>query len=460
MEVMLHVRYELNKFSKLKLTLGSSRWAVAFVLIGLIIRIYILVLSNGSPLVSDSKGYHSIALQMDTSSSFSTYWPPALPFYLHLWHKMFGPSEAVSKVAMIPWYILLCVFLFLLVRKVLDTAAANVSILTLTFFPTFIYHSISPLTQLPAAVSLVLIGYLLIKHMEKPKVIYPVVLGLTFAFLVLLRPSSIALLFLVGVYYIFRAKRITSFVVMMTVVMVIVSSWIYKAHSMTGRLVLINDANSRNLFYGNNRYTPLYKTWWLASHGKTDEDVPQGFKELMQEIESKPLDIQQRIMGKIAVEHIIKRPDFFLIRTLSRIRCFFTFPTFTGSILHAMKFLSRKASLLVIFVDAIFYSVIMLGAAIFLWSKGLSLFDDVYYRIILIIILGYAVPYWFSFSHPTYNFPTIPMFLILSMGFMRDSRSARIKEILWSGGRIPFLLILCVYSAIQLEWILNNISRI
>jgi len=453
-------------FNKFQLTLRLYKWVFIFILIGLVIRIYILALSNGSSLISDSKGYHNVALQMDCSSKFSTYWPPALPFYLHLWHKLFGSTETVSRIAMIPWYILLCLFLFLLVRKVFDASVANISILAVTFFPTFIYHSISPLTQLPAAALLALIGYVMIKHMENPGFVYPIVLGLALGFLVLLRPSSVALLLLIVFYYIFRARKITSFTVMMAIALVIVSGWMYKAHSMTGRFVLINDANSMNLFYGNNPYTPLYKTWWLASHGKMEDGIPSGFTELMWKIESKPLDTQQRIMREIAVRYILKHPDLFLVRTASRVRCFFAFPTFTGSILRATKLLSRRASLLVILIDAIFYFAVMLSAIIFLCSRGLSFLEYEHYKIILVVTLGYAVPYWLSFSHPTYNFPLIPLFLIFSMGYIKDlmsNKSRRGLELLALGGgrrRVFTVLMIGVFCAIQVEWIVSNLSRI
>jgi len=232
---------------------------------------------------------------------------------------------------------------------------------------------------------------------------------------------------------------------------------------MTGRLVLINDSNSMNLFYGNNPYTPLYKTWWFGSHWTVDEGVPEGFISLMREIKSRPIDEQQSTMRKLAIEHILKRPDLFIIRSASRFRCFFSFPTITGSMLRSQGIVSTRASLFIILIDGLIYIAIFLTAIIFLCSTDFSSPGGRYYKLILLIVSGYALPYWFCYSHPTYNFPVIPLFLVLSMGYLKDllDKDGRIEWLPLKGKRrVVGILVMLTFFAIQVEWVLRNISRI
>jgi len=207
------------------------------------------------PLFSDARYYHEVAIQMGASSTFSTFWPPAHPFYLCLWHRLFGAGEVVSKIAILPWYVLFCIFLVLVVKRLFGQVVANVSLVVVAVFPTFIYHSIFPFTQLQAGVCLLLIVYLLIKYLERPLWRYAIAFALVSAFLILLRPSSLALFFLLVAYLFLRVKRVVHTLLVLVVVLGGVAGWMYKAHRMTGRLVLINDSNSMNLFYGNNPYT-------------------------------------------------------------------------------------------------------------------------------------------------------------------------------------------------------------
>ena len=433
------------------------------VLFGLAIRIWFLIAGLDVPLFSDARCYHDVAVQMGTSNTFSTFWPPAHPFYLYLWHKIFGAGEVVSKIAILPWYILFCIFLVLVVKRLFGLVAANVSLVVVAVFPTIIYHSIFPFTQLQAGACLLLIVYLLVKYLEKPIWRYTIAFALVSAFLVLLRPSSLALFFLLVAYLFLRGRKVVHALLVLVIVLGVVSGWMYKANRMTGRLVLINDSNSMNLFYGNNPYTPLYKTWWFGSHWTVDEGVPEGFISMMKEIKSKPIDEQQSAMRKLAIEHILKRPDLFIIRSASRFRCFFSFPTITGSMLRSQGVVSTRTSLFIILIDGLIYITIFLTAIMFLCSNDFSSPGGRYYKLILLIVSGYALPYWFCYSHPTYNFPVIPLFLVLSMGYFKGLIEEG-RGMGWfplKGKRRVFgILVMLAFLAIQVEWVIRNLSRI
>ena len=451
-----------NSIHKITLCLDFPRCTTIILLIGLCIRIALLIILIDIPLFSDAKSYHEVAISIGSSRVFSTFWPPALPMYLSLCHRLFGASELVSQASMIAWYILLFLIQYTLFKKLFNYRITNISLLIIAIFPSFIYHSITPLSQLPAAACLLAIILLSIELLDKQRFTSSLVLGCAFAFFALLRPSSILLMLMLSAYLFIKTRKTTSFIPMI-IALVLISSWLYKAHSMTGRFVPINDANAANLFYGNNPYTPTYKTWWFGSHGDEEDGVPPGYMELRNEIENKAIKERQDTFRKLALDHIARRPDLFLMRTASRFRCFFAFPTFTGSILREHNILSTKGSLMIIFLDGLIHSIISITFVLFLFVRNNSMPYRTYGPIILLSFLGYAVPYWFSFSHPTYNFPVIPVYMIFSSAYLFDHLHARDRVMLLptsNRSRVVLMMTVSLYIFIQIEWLLHNLSRI
>ena len=232
---------------------------------------------------------------------------------------------------------------------------------------------------------------------------------------------------------------------------------------MIGRWVFINEANSYNFFIGNNPFTPLYKTWWFGSHGPGDPDFPVGYQALLAEIQSQPLEAQSSLYFKTAVEHIMARPDLFLIRTASRIRSYFAFDTFAGSALINGYSINKFVGLIVIFADACFYCMTLIMAIRALFDADLRASPYVGFLVLLAVL--YALPYWLSFSHPTYHFPVVPLFGILAMHSVEKSVQQSDRENSWSWialqeNWLAFRLVGLIFASIQLEWIFTMWSRI
>ncbi|MCZ2222786.1 MAG: glycosyltransferase family 39 protein [Chitinophagales bacterium] len=445
--------------------LGFNYTVFALIGIGLLIRIITLIVLAHFPLASDALSYHNMALQLLHNESFSPFWPPALPYFLLFFYYIFGASEIIGRVSMLLFYIFFSFAIFGLAKKIISTKTANLTVLIFAISPTYIFYSVETYTQLPTATYLAIAAYLMVLINKKSHWAYPILLGVILAALILTRASSIVFLGLIPLYIIIKAKKPSSALIPILVSLVIVFSWIDKVHQMTGRWIMINEANSVNFFIGNNPYTPLYKTWWFGSHGKGEPGVPTAYIEMLSNIRSNPPQVQDKLFLQAALTHIISRPDLFLIRTASRIRNYLAFDSFTGSALISSYSANKLLALIVIFLEALFYCAIMVLAIRYIFDSHLT--SGKFENIVLLLLLaaGYAAPYWVSFSHPTYHFPVVPLFGILASTLIESAIDSKQNKISWSlhtlGNRRYLFYIVCLaFLYIQIEWILVMWSRI
>jgi len=446
--------------------LDSGRCVYTLVGFGLLLRLTALAALSRHPLRGDARAYHEMAVQLLNKETFSPFWPPGVPYYLLLIYRTFGDESAfIARASVLVFYVLTMLLLYLLVKEMSSRKAANVAVLVFSLYPTHIYHSIEPYTQLPVAACLLSIVYFTIAVCVRKSRLCALALGCVLGAVTLMRPSSVLLVIVVPAYLFLRTRRIWTAAVPFLISLTLVSAWLLKAHEMTGRFVMINDANAANLFYGNNPYTPLYKTWWFGSHRAGEVDVPQQFVEMRAEIESYPPETRNRLYRQMAFRHILSRPDLFLVRTLNRIRAYFAFDTYAGSFFIKGYGINKPFGLAVISIDAVFFCSIMVAALLLLACSEMPVVRSEPVVVSLGIAVTYAVPYWVAFSHPTYHFPVVPLFGVLAATFIGRivsyPSSELFRPVMLSAKRKRGLLFaLAVFFYIQVEWVVVMFSRI
>ncbi len=166
---------------------------------------------------------------------------------------------------MIPWYLAFSAVLFALVMRIGGRRAANIALWVFALYPTFIYHSVVPLTQLPVAACLLLVALLILVLRGRQSLSIPAGIGAALGAAVLMRPSVVFLALGVPIFIMVRWRSVKGGLVALGVAAALVAPWLLKAKAMTGDFVFVNYATSRNLYVGNNEWTPLYKTWWFGS---------------------------------------------------------------------------------------------------------------------------------------------------------------------------------------------------
>jgi hypothetical protein len=235
-----------------------------------------------------------------------------------------------------------------------------------------------------------------------------------------------------------------------------ITIWILTIYNSTGHFVMINFSSTQNVFLGNNAYTPLYRTWWLATHNEDEAQLPEGYRALNNEITHLPWYQQNDFYRRVALESIASRPDLFAIRTFNRMRVYFAFDSYTGSLLLNRYYTGRKLAFAAILLDGTLYILLTFCAVLFLFtvSRGSERFWPT--LTIVGMILIYADPYFFSVAHPIYHFPIVPLMGLLAAALwsdILDGRTSLDRAILGHGGKqIATTLAMALLAYIQVEY--------
>jgi 4-amino-4-deoxy-L-arabinose transferase-like glycosyltransferase len=443
--------------AKVAAALSRRRWTAGAIAAGLALRVAALVLLSKFPFVGDERSYSVMAGQLLDGVRFAPDWPPGLPYYLAFFQSFLGRGQVVAMAAMIPWYLAFSAVLFALVMRIGGRRAANIALWAFALYPTFIYHSVVPLTQIPVAACLLLVALLILVLRGRRSLSIPAGIGAALGAAVLMRPSVVFLALGVPVFIMVRWRSVKGGLVALGVAAALVAPWLLKAKAMTGDFVFVNYATSRNLYVGNNEWTPLYKTWWFGSHDEAGT-VPRGFAAEDARIRALPPAEEERTYRDLATDHIQSEPWRFAVRTLNRIRTYFAFDTYTGTVLGKFYRLPAALGLSVIALDALFYIALMAVSLLaFHAPRGLGT-GRVTRATLLWIVAAYAVPYWIAFSHPTYHIPVVPLLavpgalLLAQLAGMDQRALATARQSLRK--RRAMLIALAVFLAVQVEWVI------
>lgn len=433
------------------------RTAYALTAFGLLLRILGLAVVQGKYLQNENPSYDRMGLQLGSHVQFSPYWPPGVPYYLLFFHKLFGEGMLVARASMLLPYVCFCFALYALIQEICSRRAANLAVLAFALYPSYIRYAFNPSTEYPAAACLLISVSLTILVLRRPSYKIAIALGFVLGALALIRPSSIGVVILISAFILYRTRKPGLTLALLLCGAVLVSAWLWKAYTLAGRFVMINDSNAQNLFFSNNPYTPLYLT---CRGGPVDWTVPVQFTQLEHSLDSMPAAAQQVVYRQIAVAHILSRPDLFLLRTFNRFRAYFCFPIHRAEPL--VKY-SRSAAwhrwvaLPITILEVCFFWPIMVLAIICLFNLRTFRLDSLSALVICGVALAYAAPSWLTCSQPRYNFPVVPLFATLAFAVIDQAIQRPCSELLKSitnsvWRRRGALFGLALFFYIQAEW--------
>lgn len=425
-------------------------------------RLLAVVALREMPLADDALDYHRMAVALLGGARFEPDWPPGLPLYLAVWYRLFGAEVWLGRLAVAFLSMALAGLLLVWVRRAGGIAAGNLALLFLLLAPSQISLAATPLTQVPAALLLLTLAAAMTGALARPRVWRAAVVGALLGGALLVRPSNLLLVVVVPIALGYRTRRVRMGLAAVGVLVVLVAAWTAKARDLTGRFVFINNANAQNLFYGNNPDTPLYRTWWFGSHKPGEAGVPETYARQYGRLTDLPVAERDHAFTQAALDHIKARPDLFIVRSLNRVRTFFAFDTFTGAqvIKQAETRTMTLLGLVELAFDGLCYLLVAALALLWLVSDGADEPERRAGVIALGLALLYALPYFASFSHPTYHFPIVPL-LAAPAAFVaaRGLTGARV----WPATRGRRRLVYATWAAllaIQIEWIAHMSSRV
>ena len=387
----------------------------------------------------------------------SFYWPPGLPLYLAFFYTLSGAAPIVGQMAMILLYLGFSATVHLLGQELANRRAANLAVLIFAVYPAFIFYSIEPLTQLPTALCLLATVTLLLRVLRGAGWLAWLGLGLFVGVMILTRPSNLPFLGLIPLYLIWRGHWRAALGVGLSA-LILILGWSIKGYEVSGRFILVNHANARNFFLGNNPYTDTYRTWWFGSHQTVEEGAPPEFVALGDQIATLEWYARDAEYTRLALDHIRARPDLFLIRSLSRVRTFLAFDVVLGAGLG-------KLGLGLIGLNALFYCATLALSCLLVFSLGRT---DLPREPVLVMLLAggaYAAPYFISFSHPTYNLPLAALAGVLAaVGLQRmiDRPARDLWHAVWASRwrRVALIATLAGLAFIQVEWFIRQAGSV
>lgn len=425
--------------------------------------------------VGDAAAYIEDALNLQQGIAYGPYWPPGLPLLLAPFAHSWWMVTAVMLSIWMGFYVLL----WHLLGKRLERIWVNALLFCFSIYPAFLLHSVAPLTHLPVALAMLGIMWWLeelnaeaqrrgggdlntetqrlrdrTNGLARPPAegaglregVLTGALGLTITFMILTRPGSMTVWFLLLSFLIWQCfqnwrKSWLSILLVVLIPITGISLWNQHASKMAERPIFINEANGRNIFIGNNAWTPMYKTWWLGSHDERENPEFQGFYSLRDSIEALPPASESEAWTPIALEHIQAYPGKFILRTLSRISCFFAFDTYAGANLMALIPSCSWLGYLMVLLDALCFFLLcglgLIGFLRIIRQQGFRLHN----LWIPLLILAYAVPYFFAFAHPTYHLPIMALLALMIQPKSQPGNSREwvalgllaLNQILWIG---------------------------
>lgn len=426
-------------------------WQLLALVIGcsLLIRVFALREVATTPLTSDSADYARMASYLLHGRQFVPYWPPGLSLYLTPFVAM-GWGNTALRASMLVWWLVFCYALVRLARD-LELSDEIVVILLGVFSiaPALIHFSIEPMTQMPSATLLLLAVGAAVRCWKRPDGREALLLGAALGGLSLVRASAIPLLIAFPALLFLRWKRLQDPLIAFALGGAMILIWVAKMHQLSGQW-MINNSNGANLYYGNNPWTPIYRSWYFGSHAKLNTDEIKKFPEyetVMRNITHLPETQQEVAFEKRAVTYVLHRPDLFLLRTVNRVRCFWGFDIFTAANLRTGSAKARRWFPVVLGIDSLCYLAIAGFAFFWIAAAPGSLWARWETWLLGASVILYGLPYWVTMSHPTYHFPVMaPLALlgVLAWKLVRSSGLGNIKR-----GWIA----LTVLILIQVEWV-------
>lgn len=420
----------------------------------LVLRLVLLGFLADDPLVGDSLQYQQVAQNLVDDGALDTYWPPGLPLYEAAVMFLFGKSPIWLRLAMLPWFFWLCHRFYQLAYRMHSRIAANLGLVVLAFFPTLIHQSVEPLSYLPAAALLLAIFDLMQRYLDRRRRGLLMRTGILLGLLILFRPSAALFLVALPPLILLRRRKFLPGFAILFFAGLVVGGWVFWSSQVSGHWVPVNDANSRNFYLGNNAWTPEYKTWYFGSHWTGDPSLPLGFRQELDSLDRLPIDERGRAFGRMAWREIARDPAAFSWRTGSRVRTLLAFDSFAGTRLIKANPDKPIAGYLVMAADGLIYSTVFLLSVAFLFSSARRELSGRDIALATGFLLVYALPYFFSFSHPTYHLPMVPLMLLLASVWGQCYLHHDFKVPGWRRGWLAWL-VLALLVGVQVEWVIR-----
>jgi hypothetical protein len=382
------------------------------------------------------------------------FWPPGLPFLLSGIFRVLGPGAAQARLLTVGAGVAGVALVVVLAEQV---AREHRTVLAAgwlaALYPPSLLLAAQPYTEELALVCLVGTTVAVLKSWETRRAAWFAVAGAALGFGILVRPSLLSVAAALAVIGVIAWRRdraangktrqllVGAAAMAAVVAVILVPVAAFNANHGGGLNVSTN--NERNLFLGNNRYTPLYKASHLAQ--RLPEELPPEVRAYLADFENRP--DSRAAMRSEALRYMSSHPLETIVRTTNRIRSFWGFDyvlsreiqqAYGGGGLTLLVPLSLEAGGYVLVATLILVGLITARRRIRRPAVWL-----------LPVLAGaFMVPYAIAFSVPVYHHPAVGLllpFAAAGLWELNERRSGMLRDKWVVAG-------VALFAAVQIEF--------
>jgi len=434
-----------------------------FIIAALLRTLFAFGFLGAMPLTADALSYANDAL--DFLKNFSPerffFWPPGNSLLIALFYKIFGVSDTAPRILTILLGALTCILTAILARQVFNSErTATISGWIAAFYPSSIIMAGQATTMQPTLLIMLALAILLFSSFKNYRLWKISLISILLGFGCLIRPSTlsvIGVLIITGLFLLYKNRANTSpyrrwmwGIPVATAIIgaIIVPVMNHNAHYGAGWTISTN--NELNFLFGNNPYTPHYKTSHFGQRA-LDSLKPEEtayFRKFIRGNQTQLTLKERRAVSQEAWRYILKNPHIFALRSLNRIRAFWGPDYAMSRGIQLFYGLSFTEFLPVVLFEAGGYVLVMLLAVsslLFLFKSGWSL----EIKLLLLLTASYQLPYIIAFSAASYHFPV--------MGYMMVFAAFGVEKIMnghWGEMFLKrrFVIAAIIFLVIQIEY--------
>jgi len=411
-----------------------------------------LVLLGRMPMVSDARDYFEVAERF-ASGEFggAFYWPPGEPLVLACALGALGKSVLVARIATIAISTAGVALTARLAGELAGAGAGRIGgWLSAAYVPSVVLSG-QPYAQHLAALCLAAVAYFGMLALRDRRMAAFAWTGAVLGLGCLTRPSMVSVVpvLLAALAYTARRHRGSAGALglgaALTVCCALALVIPAQAHDWrAGAGWTISTNNERNLWLGNNPYTPDYKTSHLGQ--RSLDELPPQERSYLESFYARP--DARAAMRRATLEYVLHHPFRTALRTFNRATSFWGFDYLGSreiqnwrgwSTQEAMPLLALEVgSYVAVAAFALAGLLTLSGACAPGWRSWL-----------VALIVAYQVPYAIAFSGGTYHFPVMPLVVPFAAATMASGVEA------WRRSRVrkrAALVALGAFTLIQAEY--------
>ncbi len=424
-----------------------------------------LVVLRSMPLVSDAHDYFECAVRFaagDTGGAF--YWPPGESFAIAPLVATLGPSVTAARILTIGMSVATVAVSALLTLEVGGRRAARAAAWIAALYPPAALLCGQTYAQHLAALCLALLAYFGLRAVREGKLWQFASAGAALGIGCLTRPSMLSVVPVLAVGLWLAARRhdvrlrhlVAGGVLGSCVALAFLGPVLaHDAHAGAGWTLSTN--NERNLFLGNNPYTPDYKTSQLGQRSLDELDPEtRGYLESFYERAD-----ARSAMRDEAIAYVRAHPLRSALRTFNRTISFWGFDYLATREIQKWYGIGTVRALPLLALEAGGYVALAVLAMVgVLGMRGLGSGSSgeresgergwVWW--LLGLVAAYEVPYAVAFSGGAYHFPVVPLlvpFAAAALSRLVEEGVDGVRSLLATkGARVA----LAVFAAVQVQY--------